>query len=156
MTNSAITYKELQEEGLINVMERKVLDFIKLHGPCNGNDIDEIIPGGHKRLASLERKHLIVDIGSERDIRTHRINTIYKVVANPTIQRIVEVKSKPTYKELESKLNEYPQKMSALYDEAFKRGVVEAVEYFRPPHISMLPCAVPNEDIVNQIIEATK
>ena len=151
MTNSAITYKELQDEGLINVMERKVADFVKLHGPCNGNDIDEIIPGGHKRLATLERKGLIIAVGTERDIRTKRLNTLYKAVSNPRIQRIVEDTAKPTYAELEKKLVEYPQKMAALYDEAFKSGVETAVKQIVSPFY-----ADQYEFMITEIIEAMK
>ena len=151
MTNSAITYKELQDEGLINVMERKVADFVKLHGPCNGNDIDEIIPGGHKRLATLERKGLIIAVGTERDIRTKRLNTLYKAVSNPRIQRIVEDTAKPTYAELEKKLAEYPQKMAALYDEAFKRGVETTVKQIVSPFY-----ADQYEFMITEIIEAMK
>ena len=151
MKNSAITYTELLEEGLITLMERKVADFVKLHGPCNGNDIDEIIPGGHKRLASLERKGLIVAIGNERDIRTKRLNTMYKAVANPSVQRVMFKETKRSKKDLEKLLAQYPQKMSALYDAAFKHGVEIAVQTMVSPVYSDQYAF-----IISEILEASR
>ena len=126
MKNSAITYKELLEEGLITKKENEVLALFKRSAtPISGNDIDSLINGGHKRLASLERKGLIKAVDSDRDYRTGRMNTLYVIVPNPTIQSIVEAK-KPTYKQLEKELAKLHEGMSAFYDDAFRRGVKAA------------------------------
>ncbi len=125
MKNSEITYKELQEEGLISQMERKVADFVKLHGPCSGNDIDEIISGGHKRLASLERKGIIEAVADIRDVRTKRMTTVYRYVMNPRISKIIEAKNKK-----EKKIT--TEHISAIYDDAFRRGVMATIETLFP------------------------
>ena len=129
MKNSAITYKELLEEGLITKKENEVLALFKRSGaPISGNDIDGLINGGHKRLANLERKGLIKAIDKDRHYRTGRLYTLYKLNPNPTVQRIVEAK-KPTYKQLEKELAKLHEGMSALYDCAFRRGVKSGLVY---------------------------
>ena len=149
MKNSAITYKELLEEGLITKKENEVLALFKRSAtPISGNDIDSLINGGHKRLASLERKGLIKAVDSDRDYRTGRMNTLYVIVPNPTIQSIVEAK-KPTYKQLEKELAKLHEGMSAFYDDAFRRGVKSGLVYV---YNGTFPEAV-LDHVVNSICE---
>lgn len=128
MKNSEITYKELQEECLISQMERKVADFVKLHGPCSGNDIDDIIKHGHKRLSDLGKMGIIEYVTTIRDIRTKRPNSIYRYVMNPCISKIIEYKSKKKTKV--KKIS--TERISELYDDAFRRGVMATIETLFP------------------------
>jgi hypothetical protein len=143
MNNSQITYKELQEEGLITKMEARVAEFIKVHGPCNGNDIDEHISGGHKRLANLERKGLIEAVADVRDIRTKRMTTIYRYVMNPKVEPIVNTKIKEP-KKLNIDLNKF-------YDAAFAQGVIMTIDRIFPGEDFLF-----KDKIVEQILEVQK
>lgn len=119
-------HHQIKESGLITKMQEKVHELIK-RKPMTGNELDEIIPGAHKRLSELEKMGVITVMGTTMDSISHKCVNLYcttgqePMIKNPAMR-------KPSRESLQLLVEKIKsgRDMSAFYDKAYTQGYIDA------------------------------
>jgi hypothetical protein len=105
-TTSAKAFREETENGNITKKEIQVWEFLKYQGPATGRHISDMIPGGHKRLAELQRKGYVAEFARVVDRATGKTAIEWGACAPEQSLLFSHKVIKPTRKQLEAKLKE--------------------------------------------------
>ena len=112
--NSRKAYEEIKQDGTLAKREAEVLKIIRYHGPINGRQIDDFVPGGHKRVRALLDTCAVFGV-TKKDPITGKDSWYYSTTGQEPLLKQPCVK-KPKYK------ND-PAALSHLYDKAFEAGI---------------------------------
>jgi len=74
-------YNEIRDNGLLTAARFKVYEYLTLHGPQTGNELDRALgSSAHKRLSELAEVGLIKVNGSRPDHLTGIENEVWEVI----------------------------------------------------------------------------
>lgn len=135
-TTSAKAFREETENGNITRKQKEVWDWLKLHGPATGRKVSAAIPGGHKRLAELQRKGYVAEFSRVTDRATGKTAIEWGACAPEQSLLFAPKVRKPTRKQLEAELaatkmalerkqralDAYPATIHRVYDLAYQQG----------------------------------